>query len=191
MIIVVNKPYGILSQFNVNPDYPNQRTLTELNLPPELQPVGRLDMDSEGLLLLTDEKKLEHQLINPENSHPRTYLVQVDGTPNERDLDLLREGGLEIRGCRVKPCRVRLLEEKPTIVERVPAVDPVAAGRSAWLEMTLTEGRNRQVRRMTAKIGCPTLRLIRVKIGAFVAKDLKMGEWRVVSEVERALLFRK
>jgi 23S rRNA pseudouridine2457 synthase len=189
MIIILNKPYGILSQFNKNPDYPEQKTLAELGLPPETMPVGRLDLDSEGLLLLTDEKGFEETLIHPKHGHRRTYLVQVDGIPKHSIIEMLRSGGIEIRGHRTKKCRASLLKETPKVLERVPPVDVVQADRSAWLSMELTEGKNRQVRRMTAKVGFPTLRLIRQKIGNFEAADLKLGEWRVISESERAQLF--
>lgn len=189
MIIILNKPYGVLSQFNKNPDYPEQKTLAELGLPPETMPVGRLDLDSEGLLLLTDEKGFEESLIHPKHGHRRTYLVQVDGIPKHSVIEMLRSGGIEIRGHRTKKCRASLLKEKPKVLERVPPIDPVQAERSAWLSMELTEGKNRQVRRMTAKVGFPTLRLIRQKIGNFEATDLKLGEWRVISESERDQLF--
>lgn len=191
MILAVHKPYGVLSQFNVNPDYPDQRTLGELGLPPEMYVVGRLDRDSEGLLLLTDEKDLERQLLHPEVGHSRAYMVQVDGSPSEADLSVLRRGGLEIRGYSTQPCRVKKLRVAPPFSKRVPAVDPSAEARSCWLEMILREGKNRQVRRMTAKIGCPTLRLVRVRIGALELGDLAVGEWRMLSEQERALLFQK
>lgn len=189
MIIILNKPYGVLSQFNKNPDYPDQKTLADIGLPPEMLPVGRLDMDSEGLLLLTDEKGFEEELIHPRHGHRRTYLVQVDGRPEHSVIEILRSGGIEIRGHRTKRCRASLLKDAPQLDERVPPVDPVQASRSSWLSMELTEGKNRQVRRMTAKVGFPTLRLIRQKIGNFEAADLKRGEWRVISESEREQLF--
>ena len=191
MIIILNKPYGVLSQFNQNPDYPEQKTLAdlELPLPPTAMPVGRLDMDSEGLLLLSDEKGFEESLIHPKHGHRRSYLVQVDGSPKHSVIEMLRSGGIEIRGHRTKKCRASLLKEAPQLAERVPPVDKVQADRSSWLSIELTEGKNRQVRRMTAKVGFPTLRLIRQKIGNFEAADLKLGEWRVISESERAQLF--
>ena len=191
MIIILNKPYGVLSQFNQNPDYPEQKTLADLDLPlpPSTMPVGRLDMDSEGLLLLTDEKGFEESLIHPKHGHRRTYLVQVDGSPTHSVIEMLRSGGIEIRGHRTKKCRASLFKAAPTVLERSPPVDAKQAERSSWLSMELTEGKNRQVRRMTAKVGFPTLRLIRQKIGNFEAPDLKLGEWRVISDEERAQLF--
>jgi 23S rRNA pseudouridine2457 synthase len=115
--------------------------------------------------------------------------VQVDGTPKHSVIEMLRSGGIEIRGHRTKKCRASLLKEAPELQERVPPVDAAQADRSAWLSIELTEGKNRQVRRMTAKVGFPTLRLIRHKIGNFEVADLKVGEWRVISESERAQLF--
>lgn len=190
MIIALNKPYGVLSQFNQNPDYPEQHTLLSLNLPPEMMPVGRLDLDSEGLLLLTDEPGLEEKLLSPENKHRRAYLAQVDGKPEMMKIEQLRAGGLEIRGHTTRRCRVKILNEEPALSPREPGIDPVAAARSCWLHIELTEGKNRQVRRMTAKIGHPTLRLYRISIGDFELADLAPGEWRVISEKERSLLFR-
>ena len=189
MIIIVNKPYGILSQFNENPDYPEQKTLKDLGLPPEMLPVGRLDMDSEGLLLLTDEKAFESALMNPKRGHKRAYLVQVDGHADKLSIDELRAGNLEIRGYLTKKCRATLLKEDPGVAERVSPVDLNACKKASWLRMELTEGKNRQVRRMTAKVGHPTLRLLRVQIGMLEVPDLAPGEWRVVSEEERAMLF--
>ncbi|MFC4991533.1 pseudouridine synthase [Rubritalea tangerina] len=190
MIIALNKPYGVLSQFNRNPDYPEQRTLGDVGVPPECLPVGRLDMDSEGLLLLTDEKGLEAKLMDPEMGHRRRYWVQVDGSPNQEVIQLIRSGGLNIRGHLTRKCRAQLLDAAPKLPERVPAVDGAADGRSQWLELELREGKNRQVRRMTAKVGFPTLRLWRQSIGDFELSDLAPGEWRVLSEFERSQLFR-
>lgn len=189
MIIALNKPYGVLSQFNKNPDYPEQRTLADLDLPPEMLPVGRLDMDSEGLLLLTDEKGFENALMNPKRGHKRSYLVQVHGRPDSLSIDQLRAGGLEIRGHVTKPCRATVLESDPELADREPAVDLTSVKQHAWLRMELKEGKNRQVRRMTAKVGHPTLRLVREKIGGFAPSDLQVGEWRVLSEEEREALF--
>lgn len=191
MVIALHKPYGVLSQFNLNPDYPNQRTLHALGLPPELHPIGRLDLDSEGLLLLTDDKKLEASLLNPEHGHRRSYLVQVDGRPDHQAIHLLRQGGLEIKGGRTKKCRVELLSQAPELEERAPSVDAAAAKRSSWLRMELTEGKNRQVRRMTAQVGYPTLRLVRESIGDLRVPELAVGEWRVLSAEDVALLERK
>lgn len=191
MVIALNKPYGVLSQFNQNPDYPDQRTLVDFGLPPELHPVGRLDMDSEGLLLLTDDKQIESKLLDPEFGHKRRYLVQVDGKPDALELAQLRDGGLKIKNYYTKKCRVELLKNSPMLEERDPPVDDAAAKRSSWLRIELTEGKNRQVRRMTAKIGCPTLRLIRESIGKFMLSDMPLGEWRVLSDEEVELLWQR
>lgn len=190
MIVAFHKPYGVLSQFNKNPDYPDQRVLAEFGFPESLHPVGRLDMDSEGLLLLTDEKGLEASLLDPERGHRRCYLVQVDGAPSEAQLRELSAGGMQIKGGITKPCKVKLLDQAPSLPERDPVVDPYAAARSSWLKMELTEGKNRQVRRMTAKIGFPALRLVRISIGDLQLDQLPQGESRMLSAEERELLFR-
>lgn len=185
MVIALNKPYGVLSQFNQNPDYPDQRTLADIDVPAHLSPVGRLDMDSEGLLLLSDEVGFENKLLNPSFEHRRTYWVQVDGTPSDQDLRQWRDGGLQIRKHITKPCRVKLLDEHPRFPEREVPLDPVQVARSTWLEMELTEGKNRQVRRMTAKLGFPTLRLIRIRIGNYTLLDaLLPGEWVPMNQQE-------
>lgn len=190
MVIAFNKPYGVLSQFNENPDREGQRTLAEFDLPPDFHPVGRLDMDSEGLLLLTDDKELENDLLHPYKSHLRTYLVQVDGKPNRKALTDL-EVGVEIRGYTTKKCKVMTINEPRVVPERVPPVDPASDARSTWLKMDLKEGKNRQVRRMTAKVGFPTLRLFRVSIGCYDLTDVEVGKWVVLSEEEQEDLFKR
>lgn len=180
MLFGFYKPFGVLSQFNANPDYPGQKLLSEFGFPKGLEPVGRLDMDSEGLLLLSDRKGLTGELLKPESGHDRVYLVQVDGCPSAMDLRLLREGGVEIKGYETLPCKVFLLDEAPELPERDPAVDVHAAGRSRWLRMEMREGKNRQVRRMVAKVDCPCLRLVRVRIGDWDLGDMKVGEVRML-----------
>lgn len=183
MIIAFNKPYGVLSQFNENPDNPGQKTLAAYDLPPEFTPVGRLDMDSEGLLLITDEKQLEADLLRPHKQHLRTYLVQVDGKPTLADMRDVAAGGLEIRGHTTLPCFAQLVGGEPRkLSPRDPEVDPASAKRSSWIMLRLKEGKNRQVRRMTAKIGYPTLRLIRTSIGEYDLGDLEPGKWVVLDE---------
>ncbi|SHI69260.1 23S rRNA pseudouridine2457 synthase [Rubritalea squalenifaciens DSM 18772] len=189
MIVAFHKPYGVLSQFNKNPDYPDQRVLGECGLPEHLHPVGRLDLDSEGLLLLTDDKELETKLLDPKHGHRRCYLVQVDGQPDDLVIRELEAGGLQIKGGVTKPCKVKLLGEAPSLPERDPAVDVHAEARSSWLKMELTEGKNRQVRRMTAKVGFPTLRLMRISIGDLQLHELKPGESKLLIPEETALLF--
>jgi len=182
MIIAFNKPYGVLSQFNENPDQPGQKTLASFDLPPEFTPVGRLDMDSEGLLLITDEKQFEADLLRPHKQHVRTYVVQVDGKPTLTDMRELA-GGVEIRGHTTLPCHAQLLGGPPKkLSEREPAVDQASENRSSWIMLRLKEGKNRQVRRMTAKIGYPTLRLIRTSIGEYDIEDLAPGKWVVLNE---------
>ena len=182
MIIAFNKPYGVLSQFNENPDQPGQKTLADFDLPPEFTPVGRLDMDSEGLLLITDEKEFEADLLRPHKQHVRTYVVQVDGHPTLTDMRELA-GGVEIRGYTTQPCHAQLLGGPPKMLSaREPAVDESSEKRSSWIMLRLREGKNRQVRRMTAKIGYPTLRLVRVSIGEYDLGDLAPGKFVVLSE---------
>ena len=184
MIIAFNKPYGVLSQFNENPDQPGQRTLAAFDLPPEFTPVGRLDMDSEGLLLITDEKQFEADLLRPHKQHVRTYLVQVDGKPTLTDMRELA-AGVEIRGYTTLPCHAQLLNTPPKKLQtREPSVDEASEKRSSWIMLRLREGKNRQVRRMTAKIGYPTLRLIRISIGEYDLADLGTGKWVVLDHDE-------
>lgn len=180
MVIAFHKPYGVLCQFT--PDLPGQRTLAEFGFPAGVYPVGRLDLDSEGLLLLTDEAGFNHRLLDPRTAHPRTYLAQVEGIPTRDALARLERGGLEIQGYRTRPCRARLRELE------VPPRDPPVRFRqsipTAWLELQLTEGKNRQVRRMTAAVGFPTLRLIRIAIGGFSGVALGEGSWKALEAGE-------
>lgn len=175
MVIAFHKPYGVLCQFT--PDQPGQRTLAEFGFPAGVYPVGRLDLDSEGLLLLTDEAGFNHRLLDPKTAHPRTYLAQVEGIPTPDSLARLRRGGLEIQGYRTLPCRARLLDPPPVVAPREPPVRFRKAIPTAWLELQLTEGKNRQVRRMTAAVGYPTLRLIRTAIGGYSGRGITAGTW--------------
>jgi len=178
MVIAFHKPYGVLCQFT--PDQPGQRTLAEFGFPAGVYPVGRLDLDSEGLLVLTDEAGFNHRLLDPATAHPRTYRVQVEGVPTPESLERLQRGGLEIQGYRTRPCRARLLDPPPEVAPRVPPVRFRQAIPTTWLELQLTEGKNRQVRRMTALIGFPTLRLIRTAIGGLSGASLAEGTWRTL-----------
>lgn len=187
MVIAFHKPYGVLSQFNENPDRKDQRTLAEFDLPPEFSPVGRLDMDSEGLFLLTDDKVLESDLLHPDKSHARAYVVQIDGVPTSEELLDLSQG-VEIRGYTTKRCKVERIDRPADLLDREPSIDPASEKRSSWLKMTLTEGKNRQVRRMTAKVGYPTLRLVRVSVGSYLLGDLEAGKWVVLNEEEERML---
>jgi len=180
--LVFNKPYGVMSQFSGSDV---TRTLRHYIQVKRVYPVGRLDQDSEGLLLLTDDGELQHRLTNPKFAHPRTYWAQVERIPDENALRRLR-AGVAIQNYRTLPAHLKLLDEE----RRVPPRDPPIRFRknvpTAWLEITLVEGRNRQLRRMTAAIGHPTLRLIRVAIGDLWLQELRLepGEWRELSSSE-------
>jgi 23S rRNA pseudouridine2457 synthase len=184
MMLVFHKPYGVLCQFT--PDQPGQRTLAEFGFPKGVYPVGRLDLDSEGLLLLCDEPGFNHRFLDPERGHPRTYWVQVEGEPDEDAMDRMRRGGLEIQGHRTRPCRVEVIA--PDVPPRDPPVRFRKSIPTSWLRIELVEGKNRQVRRMTAAVGFPTLRLVRVGIGGFEDHGLTAGEWRELARDERARL---
>jgi 23S rRNA pseudouridine2457 synthase len=182
MVIAFHKPYGVLCQFT--PDVEGQRTLAEFGFPKDVYPVGRLDMDSEGLLLLTDEPGFNHKLLDPKTAHPRTYLAQVEGIPTGVALARLEGGGLEMKGYRTLPCGVFLIDPAPAIPPRDPPVRFRKAIPTSWLELRLVEGKNRQVRRMTAAVGFPTLRLIRIAIGGLAGNDLGEGKWRILEARE-------
>jgi 23S rRNA pseudouridine2457 synthase len=182
MVIAFHKPYGVLCQFT--PDQPGQRTLAEFGFPPGVYPVGRLDMDSEGLLLLTDEAGFNNRLLDPGTAHPRTYLAQVEGVPTTDALALLARGGLQIQGYRTRPCRACLVDPVPDIPPRDPPVRFRKAIPTSWLELRLTEGKNRQVRRMTAAVGFPTLRLVRIAIGGFCGSRIGEGTWKALQAEE-------
>lgn len=188
MVIAFHKPYGVLCQFT--PDQPGQRVLAEFGFPSGVYPVGRLDMDSEGLLLLTDEAGFNHRFLNPKRGHPRTYLAQVEGMPDEHALSRLRRGGIEIQGHRTRRCDVCLLDPAPDMPPRDPPVRFRKAIPTSWIELRLVEGKNRQVRRMTAAVGFPTLRLIRVAVGGFSAPELAPGAWRMLSPAEIRAVWR-
>ena len=177
---IINKPYGVLSQFS---DKQGRKNLKDFfRFQKDVYPVGRLDMDSEGLLLLTNDKSLTDFLLNPENKHEREYLVQVEGEPSDNDLRLFQEG-LLIKG--IKTLRAKAIKiNTPDIWERVPPIRERKNIPVSWLKVTLIEGRNRQIRRMTAKIGYPTLRLIRIRIKNILLDDLLPGKTRELSITE-------
>ncbi len=187
MLIAFNKPYGVLSQFTA--DGSAHRTLAEFGFPKTVYPLGRLDAESEGLLLLSDEGKLNKTLLDPTAQHLRRYHVQVEGVPSDEALNLL-ERGVVIQGYKTLPCKAWQLNEF-TMPPRTPAIRFRKAIPTAWIALELTEGKNRQVRKMTAAVGHPTLRLIRVQIGAFELGDLPSGTWRALTSDERHLLFSK
>jgi 23S rRNA pseudouridine2457 synthase len=182
MLIAFHKPYGVLSQFT--PELAGQRVLAEFNFPSQVYPVGRLDQDSEGLLLLTDEKPLVDRLLNPQRGHPRTYHVQVENIPSPQTLKTL-EKGVIVQGKRTLPCRAHVLVPQPTYPPRHPPVRIRQSIPDTWLAITLTEGRNRQVRRMTAAMGHPTLRLIRAAVGTFSLAALAPGTWTELDPASR------
>jgi len=179
--IIFHKPYGVLSQFTQ--ESPQHITLKQYIDVPDVYPVGRLDWDSEGLLLLTNDGQLQHRLAHPRFGHQRTYWAQVERIP---DIDAIYklQSGVEIQDYRTRPAQVRLLLEEPSIVQRIPPIRFRKNIPTAWLEMTLTEGKNRQVRRMTAAVGFPTLRLIRISIGNIQLDDLSPGQWRELTSLE-------
>lgn len=177
MLIAFNKPFDVLSQFTR--EHPSHHTLAEYGFPQRVYPVGRLDRDSEGLLLLSDEAHWNDRLLNPRHAHPRTYHAQVEGEITDAALAALRAGGIDLKDFRTLPCRARRLDGEPAHPPRVPPVRYRKSVPTSWVELTLTEGKNRQVRRMTAAVGFPTLRLVRVSIGrlALEALGLAPGQW--------------
>lgn len=175
-IILFNKPYGILSQFTDRGQPEARATLSDYIDIPRVYPAGRLDRDSEGLLVLTDDGGLQARIASPRHKTPKTYLVQVEGEPDAASLDRLRTGVVLNDG----PTRPALAERiaPPDLWPRDPPVRYRKSVADSWLEITITEGRNRQVRRMTAAIGYPTLRLVRFRVGEWSLGDLAPGEWR-------------
>ena len=176
MLIAFNKPFGVLSQFT-DRSVPPRRTLAEFGLPPDVYAAGRLDFDSEGLLLLTDDGGLAHRLSDPRHKQPKTYWVQVEGAPQETQLAQLRSG-VQLNDGPTLPALVRLIDAPP-LWPRDPPVRFRKSVPDAWLELVLREGRNRQVRRMTAAVGLPTLRLVRIAIGGQRLDGMAPGTWRL------------
>ncbi|MCW1883327.1 pseudouridine synthase [Luteolibacter flavescens] len=185
MLVAFHKPYGVLSQFT--PDQPGQRTLAEFGFPKGIFPIGRLDQDSEGLILLGNEPRLVERFLDPRHGHPRTYHVQVEGDPDEAVMRKLAAGGIDLKGHRTLPCQARLLPD-PGYPPRDPPVRFRKSVPDRWIELVLTEGKNRQVRRMTAAVGFPTLRLIRAKIGRLPLTSVEHGTWRELTPDDRQLL---
>lgn len=189
MLLAFHKPYGVLSQFTLEPGS-RWRTLADFGLPANVYALGRLDADSEGLLLLSDERGLNSRLLDPENAHAREYWVQVERVPTPGILARLSRGGIDLRDFTTLPCRARLLETPPAFPPRDPPIRVRKTVPDAWLSLELIEGKNRQVRRMTAAVGHPTLRLIRVRIGRFELGSLAAGESHELSASEYAAVFR-
>lgn len=185
--ILFNKPYGVLCQFTDNSSEQKRPLLKDYIPIPKVYPVGRLDLDSEGLLLLTDNGQLKHRLSDPKFAHPRTYYVQVERIPDEFALNRLRNG-VTIKNYRTRKAKVRILSVEPKLPPRNPPIRDRKNIPTSWLEMTLTEGKNRQVRRMTAAVGFPTLRLVRISIGTNSHKinlaGLEPGQWRELTTKE-------
>ncbi len=185
VFIILYKPYGVLCQFT---DESGRRTLNDLGpFPKDVYPVGRLDTDSEGLILLTNDGPTKHLLLEPRFGHQRTYLVQIERIPSEPALKELGSG-VVIEGKRTKPADVELLSEDPGFPEREVPIRFRKNVPTAWLKLSLKEGRNRQVRKMTAAVGHPTLRLIRISFGPLTLSSLKPGEHRSLSPEEILLL---
>ena len=186
--IVFYKPYGVLTQFS---RVAGHQSLADFGpFSSDVYPVGRLDMDSEGLLVLTNDNRLKQLLTEPRFNHPRTYVVQVERIPNEQSLQQLRDG-VVIEGKRTKPAGVRLLGSEPALPPRPVPIRFRKNVPTAWIEVTLREGRNRQVRKMTAKVGHPALRLVRTGIGFLTLEGLQPGGWRELSPEEVQRLMRQ
>ena len=186
MLIAFNKPYGVLSQFT--PDGSKNRPLAEFGFPPNVYPLGRLDADSEGLLLLSDEPELNALLLRPEHQHHRLYWSQVEKIPNAAALRKLEQGVI-IDDRKTLPCRAHILDPQPLIADRAPPIRFRKNVPTCWISLKLVEGKNRQVRRMTAAVGFPTLRLIRVQIGQFQLGTLVTGTWKILDSGERTAIF--
>lgn len=182
--LLLHKPYGVLTQFT---SLQGRRTLKEFINIPNVYPVGRLDHDSEGLLLLTDDGPLQHSLSDPRFEHPKTYWAQVERVPTNEALENLRNG-IEIQGYRTKAAQVTLVENEPLFAPRNPPVRFRKTVPTAWLELTISEGKNRQIRHMTAAVGHPTLRLIRTAIGRLSLGNLQPGQWLELTPDERKQL---
>jgi len=185
VLLAFNKPYGVLCQFSK--ESAEQWTLADFAFPASVYPLGRLDADSEGLLLLSDEKTLNQRLLHPDQGHQREYWAQVERIPEAPSLHLLREGVL-IQGHKTRPCRAWILDPQPDIPPRIPPIRFRKNVPTCWIGLQLIEGKNRQVRRMTAAIGHPTLRLIRVRIGRFPLSNLAPGTWHPLDNQERNLV---
>jgi 23S rRNA pseudouridine2457 synthase len=177
---IFNKPYGVLSKFT---DKENRKTLAGFfDFPKDVYPIGRLDMDSEGLLLLSNDKELVNFLLHPDNMHEREYYAQVEGIPDEKELNDLREG-VVIEGKRTLPAEAEIIDD-PGFPQRKPTINPRKGMPVCWLRIVITEGRHRQVRKMTAKVGHPILRLVRVRIKNLKLNDLQQGKVRLLTEEE-------
>lgn len=176
--IIFYKPFAVLSQFSPEP---GKRTLKDfLSLPKDIYPVGRLDYDSEGLLLLTNDNAIKNSLTDPKFEHPKTYLAQVERLPDAAALKKLRQG-VVVEKIKTKPAEAEILQEDPVLPPRSVPIRFRKNVPTAWIKIVLREGRNRQVRKMTAAVGHPTLRLVRVAIGTIEIGDMQPGQWKEIS----------
>ena len=187
MLICFHKPYGILSQFTPEPGS-KWRTLAEFGFPKNVYPIGRLDADSEGMLLLSDEPQWNARLLHPSRAHVREYWAQVENIPSPQSLRSL-EAGVMIGGRRTLPCRARMLDPQPEVAPRIPPIRVRKTVPDCWVSLELVEGKYHQVRRMTAAVGHPTLRLMRVRIGELRLEKVdgvQPGTWTELDEAGRA-----
>ena len=176
VLIAFNKPFGVICKFRPEPGRP---TLADFIKIPDVYPAGRLDTDSEGLLLLTDDGALQARISSPRFKLPKVYWAQIEGEPTDEALAILRKG-LDLGDFVTKPAGAKLIEEPDFLWPRDPPIRYRAKIPTAWIELTLGEGKNRQVRRMTAKVGFPTLRLVRAAIGGVSVRGIALGEWREI-----------
>ena len=175
-ILLFNKPFGVICQFSRDGLHP---TLADYIALPDFYPAGRLDTDSEGLLVLTDDGQLQHRITDPQHKLPKTYWVQVEGVPDEAALERLRLG-VKLPDFTTQPAEARVIDEPAGLWPRNPPIRQRKNIPTSWLELTIHEGKNRQVRHMTAAVGLPTLRLIRYRIGEWTLEGLEHGEWRQI-----------
>lgn len=187
ILILLHKPHGVLSQFTAGSSGTRWKTLADFGpFPADVYAAGRLDAESEGLLLLTNDRSLIQRLLEPRYGHRRTYLAQVEGVPSDAALERLRNGSVVIEGRRVLPAEAQILDREPELPPRPAPIRQRKSIPTSWIRLTLVEGKNRQVRRMTAAIGHPTLRLVRSAIGILTIDGLAPGKWRALSDLESA-----